>query len=286
VQFLYLANNGTDPAQGGNAFLGEEGLNLLDAWLNTGMAEPYVMASASWGSSTPVCTASVPALLSASPADKSVDVSWEAVADTGLSGYRLYYDQGGKAQLVTDIACTVSDQAGCTSYSDTGLTNGQQYCYKVTSYSSDCESGFSSILCATPTPPGQAAEVAVSDPLVTGKWVTEGKGNNATTSFVATAEFVAGDEVVIRATVVDGSGSAVPDATVTLSLSGPESTELVTSPSDAEGVAVASWATKSANRKGAGGTAAGTYTATITGVSVNGYAWDGVRVEVSFTVSP
>ena len=43
IQFLNLANNGE------NAFLGQEGNNMLDAWLNTGMAEPYVMVSASWG---------------------------------------------------------------------------------------------------------------------------------------------------------------------------------------------------------------------------------------------
>jgi hypothetical protein len=43
IQFLYLANDGT------NAFLGDTGANLLDAWLNAGdetvqMAEPHVMA--------------------------------------------------------------------------------------------------------------------------------------------------------------------------------------------------------------------------------------------------
>jgi hypothetical protein len=43
IQFLSLANDGSD------AFLAAEGANLLDAWLNTGMAEPYVMASATWG---------------------------------------------------------------------------------------------------------------------------------------------------------------------------------------------------------------------------------------------
>ena len=42
VQFLYLANNGQ------NAFLANEGVNLLNAWLNTGMAEPHVMATATW----------------------------------------------------------------------------------------------------------------------------------------------------------------------------------------------------------------------------------------------
>jgi hypothetical protein len=43
VQFLYEANDGS------NAFLANEGTNLLNAWLGTGMAEPYVMASTTWG---------------------------------------------------------------------------------------------------------------------------------------------------------------------------------------------------------------------------------------------
>lgn len=44
IQFLWLANNGQ------SAFLANEGTNLLDAWLNTGMASYYVMASTTWGS--------------------------------------------------------------------------------------------------------------------------------------------------------------------------------------------------------------------------------------------
>jgi hypothetical protein len=43
IQFLYLANTRQ------NAFLAEEGAYLLEAWLNTGMAAPYKMASALWG---------------------------------------------------------------------------------------------------------------------------------------------------------------------------------------------------------------------------------------------
>ncbi|MDP6633337.1 MAG: dockerin type I domain-containing protein [Phycisphaerae bacterium] len=42
IQFLYLANNKQ------NAFLANEGEYLLDAWLNTNMAAPYVMASTEW----------------------------------------------------------------------------------------------------------------------------------------------------------------------------------------------------------------------------------------------
>jgi hypothetical protein len=43
IQFLWLANDRQ------NAFLADEGVNLLEAWLNTGMAQPYVMASTTWG---------------------------------------------------------------------------------------------------------------------------------------------------------------------------------------------------------------------------------------------
>lgn len=42
IQFLYLANNRS------NVFLQDEGKNMLDAWLNTGMAEPHTMATTSW----------------------------------------------------------------------------------------------------------------------------------------------------------------------------------------------------------------------------------------------
>ena len=43
IQFLYLANSMQ------NSFLAQEGVNMLDAWLNTGMATPYIMASTTWG---------------------------------------------------------------------------------------------------------------------------------------------------------------------------------------------------------------------------------------------
>ncbi len=55
IQFLWLANKGTDPAAGGNAFLGEEGVNMLDAWINADpaapMVPPFIMATATWGPS-------------------------------------------------------------------------------------------------------------------------------------------------------------------------------------------------------------------------------------------
>lgn len=53
IQFLWKANSGA------NQFLGQEGVNMLDAWLNTGMVRPFAMATASWGS-PPVCQPQAP----------------------------------------------------------------------------------------------------------------------------------------------------------------------------------------------------------------------------------
>jgi cytochrome c2 len=285
IQFLYLANNGTDPAQGGNAFLGEEGVNMLDAWLSTGMAEPYVMASTTWGTPPGECDSTTPTMLNASPGDKQVSVNWQAIpGDPDVIGYKLYYDQSGKAQLVVDLPCPPDSQETCTSYTDTGLTNGQQYCYKVTSYSAACESGFSDILCAIPTQPGQEVLAGVVEPMQTGKWVTEGKGKNQTTTFMLTSDFTQGEGVVIQATVKDEGGAPVPGATATIVISGPESAELTTGPSDANGVVEATWNTQSPNKKGQGGTAIGGYTATTSGVTASGFVWDQVPTSATFTI--
>ncbi len=43
IQFLYLANDGSVP------FLANEGMTMLEAWLNTGMSYPHVMDSTVWG---------------------------------------------------------------------------------------------------------------------------------------------------------------------------------------------------------------------------------------------
>jgi hypothetical protein len=48
VQFLYLANQTDNPQLAGT------GRDYLDAWLNTGMAEPHVMAAATWEATAPI----------------------------------------------------------------------------------------------------------------------------------------------------------------------------------------------------------------------------------------
>jgi hypothetical protein len=152
VQFLYLANNGQ------NAFLADEGLNLLDAWLNTGMAEPYVMASATWGSAPPpssCATPGAPSNLLAKAGRKSITLTWAAGSPAPDGGYRVYYNQSGKLQFRAGVP------AGTLSYKDSGLSKGVQYTYVVAAWN-DCNGNgvFDSGVDTESAPSNQASAAA------------------------------------------------------------------------------------------------------------------------------
>jgi hypothetical protein len=284
IQFLEEANNGTDPAVGGNAFLGEEGQNLREAWLNAEpfrMAAPLVMASATWGNAPQGCDLGAPTLTEAIPGNAEVALAWAGPAEGDISGYSVYLDQDGKSQWVADTPCP---SPGCATYTHGGLTNGQNYCYKVTAHSGpDCESAASNTLCATPTQPGQET-TASAVILGTGVWVREGKGKNATETFVATSNFAPGDEVVIRLHFADSAGSPLANATAELTISGPAPAVLTSANSNAGGGSEARWATQAPNRKGNGGTPQGSYTISISAVNADGHAWDGEPGSVTVTL--
>jgi len=127
VQFLVLANKKQ------NAFLANEGDNLLNAWLNSGMASPMVMASTTWGTPpTPVCEApGTPTNLTAVAGRRSVTISWKAGDPAPDGGYRAYYDQGGKLQFLAGVP------ADTLTYKDTGLSRGGTYSYVVSAWN-DC----------------------------------------------------------------------------------------------------------------------------------------------------
>jgi hypothetical protein len=170
-----------------------------------------------------------------------------------------------------------------TSYVDLNLTDGQTYCYKVTSLAGGTESAYSNILCATPDSPGQIDTAGVTT-LLTGFYETTGKGKNRVTTFVPTTSFAPGDTVVVRAEVFDSNGLPVAGATVDLSITGSESVTLTSGASDADGIAEASWVTEAPNKKGLGGTAPGGYAVTVTGVSGT-FPWDEVTTSTSFTLA-
>ncbi|MGD2049903.1 MAG: multiheme c-type cytochrome, partial [Chloroflexota bacterium] len=194
----------TDPFFGQLKAWGDTLWNLWTHNMNVDGAAPFLMTSASVGAAPPICGVSAPTLDAATPGHTQVTLDWSAA--TGATGYNVYYDQAGKAQLVADAGNT-------TTFTDTGLTNGVEYCYKVTAYDATCESGFSNILCATPQNQGQTTDPAGVSTMKTG--IYTGKGKDKT--FTLQTIFNVGDSVVIRATVVDNvTGLPVADATVDL----------------------------------------------------------------------
>jgi len=241
--------------------------------MNLPGAAPVMMAKSTIGVGGG-CQAPTPALDTATPGNGQVTLTWtdEHSSDPNVTGYAIYYDQAGKAQPVATVGLT-------TTYTDVGLTNGSEYCYKVTSLYAGCESAYSNVLCAIPNNQGQA-RAGVST-LTTG--VYAGKGKNKT--FTAVTAFTLGDTVFIQALVVDsGTGLPIPNATVDIAVSGPETAALTTGPSGTDGIAEASWNTQAPNRRGNGGTTPGSYTATVSNVSASGYNWDGAATATNFTL--
>jgi hypothetical protein len=120
VQFLYLANNGQ------NAFLANEGVNLLNAWLNTGMAEPYVMAATSWGGAPqpPGAFAKLSPANGATNQPASLTLDWGD--SPGAAQYEYCYDTTG------DNACTSWVSTGAnSSVTLSSLSNGATYYWQV-----------------------------------------------------------------------------------------------------------------------------------------------------------
>lgn len=77
VQFLWKANDGLD------AFLANEGRNMLDAWANTGMSPPFEVASATANVSAPVLTpGEATPLLASRNVSGGIDVTFGAACST------------------------------------------------------------------------------------------------------------------------------------------------------------------------------------------------------------
>jgi hypothetical protein len=271
----YIVQN--DPFFSGLKAWGDTIWNLWVHNMNLDGAKPFLMASGAVGAAPPGCTAPTPALVSVTAGHTQVALTWtDESADPLVAGYKVYYDQAGKAQLVADV-----QDPALTTFTDTGLTNGVEYCYKVTSYyDATCESGFSNILCAIPENQGQVTDPAGVSTMETGIYTGKGKAK----TFQAQTTFNAGDGVVIRTYVVDNvTGLPLANATVDLLITGPETLTLVTGLSDANGVAEVTWQTKAAGKRNPG-TTPGNYTVQTKNVTATGYHWDGVTTSVTFTI--
>ena len=85
VQFLWKANDRL------NTFLGNEGVNLLDAWLNTGQAAPVQISLANANVTAPVMTPgeATPMLASLNRTTGAIDVSYTPACAS--AGHTIYY---------------------------------------------------------------------------------------------------------------------------------------------------------------------------------------------------
>ncbi len=122
VQFLYLANEAPTPN------LKDTGKDFLDAWFNTGMAEPHVMATTNWVNNGDVVTNSTPsAAFSSTCIDLacSFDASASLDSDGSIVSYAWTFGDGSTGSGITTshnytadgaylVTLTVTDDAGAS----------------------------------------------------------------------------------------------------------------------------------------------------------------------------
>ena len=124
-----------------------------------------------------------PTLNSATAGSASVTLNWSAPASDGgsaLTGYRVYRSSSSGAET---LLATVG--LG-TSYTDTGLTNGSTYFYKVSAVNGVGESGLSSERSAIPagTPGAPALNAATpSNTMLTLTWTPPSGNGSAVTGY-------------------------------------------------------------------------------------------------------
>jgi len=137
-----------------------------------------------------------PTGLTATGRDRAVDLNWNDNTDT-VTGYRVYRD--------TNPAVDTTASA----YSDTGLTNGTNYCYRVSAVNgSGNESTPTTPMCATPAAPSRVVHVADLDRVARGK----GKSGKWDASVAVTVRDAA--LALVSGATVTGSWSGAKTGTV------------------------------------------------------------------------
>jgi hypothetical protein len=286
IQFLANNNNGQ------NAFLGAEGINMLEAWINADitapdvlvvngdrkMVPPVVMTSTTWGT---VGSVNTPPL--------AVNDSYSVNQDTELAvpapGVLVNdSDEDGDALTAVFVAGTLNGSLtlnadGSFTYTPNGGFTGTDSFTYVAQDPSGADSNEATVTINVNAVGGGATASVAS--IETG--ILTGKGKSAT--YTQQSLFTQGNEVIIRITIIDQQIVPVEGATVTVGITGPEILTVFSGPSGADGIAEAKWKTSSPNRKGEGGTAPGDYTATTELVEAAGYTWDGSLQSAEFEIN-
>lgn len=207
-----------------------------------------------------------------------VILEWDASSGS-VEGYRVFerefsegYDFDNPAWEGLGTTCTIS-----------GLVEGVTYYFVVRAFNEYGESSNSNEV--------RLSRIGVTE-VETGQYETTGKGKEKNQNFVLTGTFDAGDEVVLHIHIVDtNTGLPVVEAIAEIAINDSENTILISEPSNSDGIAEATWNTTASKGKvkTSGGTAPGSYEATVTNVAGNNtmgdrYIWDGNNAWTTFLI--
>ncbi|MEA3277188.1 MAG: PKD domain-containing protein, partial [Pseudomonadota bacterium] len=206
VQFLYLANNTQNPQ------LNTTGRDFLDAWLNTGMAEPHVMGTATWTAGAP--QGNTPPTASFSVACTDLSCSFDGSASVDSDGAIVSYDWDfGDGTVVMDagatpthayaadgaysVTLTVTDDQGATASTTKEVTVAVGNQSPIASFTFTCVDLACDFLSTATDPDGT---------IVSYEWdFGDGAiGSGAT----ATHVYAAGGNYSVTLTVTDDAGAA------------------------------------------------------------------------------
>jgi fibronectin type 3 domain-containing protein len=134
---------------------------------------------------------SIPSGVAAAPGNGQVTGSWNA--SSGATGYNLYRSTTAGGEGTTPIVSNIAS----TSFTNTGLTNGTTYFYKVAAVNGVGVSAQSSEVSATPSVPVSGA-IAIAC------------GNKAVGTFVADTDFSGGSASSGTTTAIDTSAVVNP----------------------------------------------------------------------------
>jgi hypothetical protein len=234
----FLANNNNRQ----NVFLGDEGVNMLEAWINAEvvhgnpdvpealevggdrkMVPPIVMNSTTWGTPPTGGSNEAPVAVNDNYSINEGDTLNDNVLanDTDADGDEL------TASLVSDASTgtLTLNSNGSFSYTPDGSSN-DSFTYFAHDGTADSNVATVSITVNAVGGGTDAGVAAIDTGLLTGK----GKNKD----FTSETDFAQGDTVIIRATVLS-DGQPVPNATVTFAIDGPETASVTSGSSDANG---------------------------------------------------
>src|SRR5256712_1882180 len=164
-------------------------------------------SQANEASATPAAIPSAPQNLVAFPGNAKVGLTWSAPSSNGgsaITGYGVYRGTLPGGEGTTPIATITG-----TSYTDSGLTNGQTYYYKVTAINSVGESSSSNEASATPQLPALSVSVTTDKPVY-----SKGSASITVTVTNSTSAPISGASVTLTVKAPNGNTSQSTGTTI------------------------------------------------------------------------